>query len=205
MKLKRFLSILLISLAVLIVAGVIAFFVFFYYYVPQFMEAQDKRIAIVRYIGLCQTDEFYDEIMSLPDGNIRVSDLKTKLAAPTPETPQIYGYRYLISGARLLRSREYAGIVFVRKEGRFLCVAVVTVLPEPSLLHPMHGWWGECFEMVPEDGETNTMEAGDFGGKPPLSIKDWDTDPYEILRSGDHFISPAVSYVFDPPPAPEEQ
>ena len=96
--------------------------------------------------------------MSLPDGNIRVSDLKTKLAAPTPKTPPG-------RGARLLRSREYAGVVFVRKEGRFLCVAVVTVLPEPSLLYPMHGWWGEWFELIHEDGETDTAEAGDPGGK----------------------------------------
>ena len=71
MKRKHILIVLLILLAVLIVAGIaagVAASVYLSYYLPRVMDAQEKRINIVRYIGLCQTDAFYDEIMSLPDG-----------------------------------------------------------------------------------------------------------------------------------------
>ena len=83
MKRKHILIVLLILIAVLIVAGIaagVAASVYLSYYLPRVMDAQEKRINIVRYIGLCQSDAFYDEIMSLPDGYIRLSDLKTPLA-----------------------------------------------------------------------------------------------------------------------------
>ena len=65
MKRKHILIVLLVLLAVLAIA-VVAASVYLFYYVPQVMDAQEKRINIVRYIGLCQTDEFYDEVMSMP-------------------------------------------------------------------------------------------------------------------------------------------
>ena len=195
---------LLIAFVVLIVvAAAVHVCIGVFYYLPRVMDAQEKRIAIVRYIGLCQTDEFYDEIMSLPDGYVQASDLKTKLATPTPETPRTYGYRYLLSGPGLLR--EYAGRIYVKKEGRFLCVAVVNFPPEASFLHPSGGWRGECFEMFHADDETNTAAAEESSEKSYLEIKDWDIDRYEILRTGIPFIPWSDPLIINLSPVPSTQ
>lgn len=202
MKRKHILIVLLILIAVLAIAGVAAS-VYLFYYVPQVMDAQEKRINIVRYIGLCQTDEFYAEIMSLPDGYVQASNLKTKLVKLAPETPRTYGYRYLLSGPGLLR--QYAGHIYVKKEGRFLCVAVVNFPPESSFLYPAGGWRGECFEMFHADDETNTAESEESAEKSYLEIKDWNIDRYEILQTGIPFIPWSDPLIIDLQPVPATQ
>jgi len=216
MKLKRFLSILLISLAVLIVAGIaagVAASVYLVYYVPQVMDAQEKRIAIVRYIGLCQTDAFYDEIMSFPDGYIRLSDLKTPLAKALGERPK---NRELLNGKFFVLSvssgingpgqlRPSSEFIYIKKDGRFLCVAATTFPPERYLLKPWLGWKAMRFEWIPEEGDPHGLEEErrklvEAGVLPEdgrvIRTEDWDIDPYELFKHGIQFY---------PPPAPEEQ
>ena len=175
MKRKPILRRVLISLAVLIVAAVAAVAWGLFCDFPGALDRQDKMINAVRYIGLVQTDEFYDEIMSLPDGYIRASNLKTKLASPTPETPETYGYRYLIKGSDLLQG-ELAGRVYVKKEGRFLCVAAITESGK--------GLWGERYEKIRNNGGSITTETGEGT---TFRIEDWGIDPRELLSHGIQF------------------
>ena len=166
---------LLIAFIVLIAVAVAVFAVLFYCSCVRLNE-EDRMIHAVRYIGLAQPDAFYEEVMGCPDGYLRASDLKTKLATPPPETPETYGYRYLRSGPELLR--EYAGHLYVKKEGRFLCVAVVST-PEWSFLHPGRTNWAERFEIFeqtdPESGKTVYYTAdGDH----------WKIDAADMLRNG---------------------
>ena len=212
MKRKHILIVLLILIAVLIVAGVAAS-VYLVYYVPRVMDAQEKRINIVRYIGLCQTDAFYDEIMSLPDGYIRLSDLKTPLAKTSGEKPK---NRELLNGKFLVLSvssgingpgqlRPSSEFIYVKKEGRFLCVAATTFPPERYMLKPWLGWKARRFEWIPdednphvtEEERQNLIKAGVLpeDGR-VIRTEDWDIDPYELFKHGIRFY---------PPPAPEEQ
>ena len=213
MKRKHILTVLLILIAVLIVAGIaagVAASVYLVYYVPQVMDAQEKRINIVRYIGLCQTDEFYDEVMSMPDGYIRLSDLKTPLAKATGERPK---NRELLSGKFLVLSvpsgingpgqlRPSSEFIYVKKEGRFLCVAATTFLPERYLLKPWLGWKAMRFEWIPEEGDPHGLEEErrklvEAGVLPEdgriIRTEDWDIDPRELFKHGIQFY---------PPPAP---
>ena len=210
MKRKRFLSILLILLAMLIIAGVVAGVaasVYLSYYLPQVMDAQEKRINIVRYIGLCQTDVFYDEIMSLPDGYIRLSDLKTPLAKTSGERPK---NRELLNGKFLVLSvssgingpgqlRPSSEFIYIKKEGRFLCVAATTFPPERYLLKPWLGWKAMRFEWIPEEGDPhgleeerrNLIEAGVLpeDGR-VIRTENWDIDPHELFKHGIQFYPP---------------
>ena len=159
MKRKHILIVLLILIAVLAIAGVAAS-VYLFYYVPQVMDAQEKRIAIVRYIGLCQTDAFYDEIMSLPDGYIRLSDLKTPLAKDPGERPK---NRELLNGEFLVLSvssgingpgqlRPSSEFIYIKKEGRFLCVAATTFPPRTLFAEALAWLEGHAFRMDPRGG-----------------------------------------------------
>ena len=212
MKRKHILIVLLILIAVLAIAGVAAS-VYLFYYLPRVMAAQEKRINIVRYIGLCQTDAFYDEIMSLPDGYIRLSDLKTPLAKATGERPK---NRELLNGKFLVLSvssgmigpgqlRPNSEFIYVKKEGRFLCVAATTFLPERYLLKPWRGWKARRFEWIPDEDNPHVTEEerqnlikADVLPEDGRVIRteDWDIDPYELFKHGIQFY---------PPPAPEEQ
>jgi hypothetical protein len=195
---------LLIAFIVLIVAAVaVHVCIGLFYYLPRRLDAQEKMINLVRYIRLCQPDEFYAEIMTLPDGYVQASNLKTKLVKLAPETPRTYGYRYLLSGPGLLR--QYAGHIYVKKEGRFLCVAVVNFPPESSFLYPAGGWRGECFEMFHADDETNTAESEESAEKSYLEIKDWNIDRYEILQTGIPFIPWSDPLIIDLQPVPSTQ
>ncbi len=213
MKRKHILIVLLILLALLIVACIaagIAASVYLVYYVPQVMDAQEKRVNIVRYIGLCQTDAFYDEVMSMPDGYIRLSDLKTPLAKNTGERPK---NRELLNGEFLVLSvssgmigpgqlRPNSEFIYVKKEGRFLCVAATTFLPERYLLKPWLGWKAMRFEWIPEEGDPHGLEEDrrklvEADVLPEdgrvIRTEDWDIDPYELFKHGIMF------YPFDPP------
>ncbi len=209
MKRKHILIVLLILIAVLAIAGVAAS-VYLFYYVPRVMDAQEKRITIVRYIGLCQTDEFYDEIMSLPDGYIRLSDLKTPLAKTSGERPK---NRELLNGEFLVLSvssgmigpgqlRPNSEFIYIKKEGRFLCVAATTFPPERYLLKPWLGWKAMRFEWIPEEGDPHGLEEGrrnliKAGVLPEdgriIRTENWDIDPYEFFKHGIQFYPPDYS------------
>lgn len=211
MKLKRFLSILLISLAVLFVAAGIAVVWLLFYYFPRYMDTQDKMIFTVRYIGLAQSDAFYDEIMSLPDGYIRASDLKTPLAEANGESPWnrelfngemlMLGFSSGMNGPDLLRF--FAGHIYVKKEGSFLCVAVIVTAPHP--FHPGNIRYARRFELIPEGDDPHGLEEErrklvEAGVLPEdgrvIRTEDWDIDPYELFKHGIQFY---------PPPVPAEQ
>ena len=188
MKRKRVLSILLISLAVLIVAGVVWFVWLFFYWGPRALEAEHIMIRTVRYIGLGLPDEFYDEIRSLPDGYIQLSELKTKL--PKDASKETWG----MIGP--MEFRRFSGFLYVKKEGRFLCVAVTTFPPERNALYPQHGRMAKCFELIPEEGDPHGLEADRqnlirFDLLPEdgkvVWTEDWDIDPYELLSHGIRF------------------
>ena len=171
------------------------------------MDAQEKRINIVRYIGLCQTDAFYDEIMSLPDGYIRLSDLKTPLAKATGERPK---NRELLNGEFLVLSvssgmigpgqlRPNSEFIYIKKEGRFLCVAATTFLPERYLLKPWLGWKAMRFEWIPDEDNPHVTEEerqnlikADVLPEDGRIIRteDWDIDPYELFKHGIQFYPP---------------
>ena len=207
MKRKRFLSILLISLAVLIVMAGIAVAWLLLYYVPRFMDTQDKMIFTVRYIGLGLPDAFYDEVMSMPDGYIRASDLKTPLAEANGESPW---NRESLNGEMLLldvssgmigpgQLRPHSEFIYIKKEGRFLCVAATTFLPEPYLLKPWLGWKAMRFEWIPEEGDPHGLEEDrrklvEAGVLPEdgriIRTEDWDIDPYELFKHGIQFYPP---------------
>ena len=200
MKRKRILNTLLILLAVLAIAGVAAS-VFLFYYVPRFMDTQDKMIFTVRYIGLGLPDAFYDEVMSMPDGYIRASDLKTPLAEANGESPwnreSLNGEMLVLdvssgmNGPDLLR--HFAGRVYVKKEGegRFLCVAVIVTAPHP--FHPGKIWYAMRFELIPEGDDARAdeeerrklVEAGVLpqGGR-IIRTEKWNVDPRELLSHG---------------------
>jgi hypothetical protein len=164
-KRKRILSILLITLVVLIVMGIVAGAWLVFCFVPQYMDTQDKMISTVRYIGLGLPDEFYDEVMGMPDGCIQLSELKTKLLESTDKTPSnkemMNGemIRFDVSpgmnGPELLQ--QFAGHIYVKKEGRFLCVAVIDTAPHP--FHPGKIGYAKRFELIPEDGNPPVEEA----------------------------------------------
>ena len=206
MKRKYILIVLLILIAALIVDGVAAS-VYLVYYVPWVMDAQEKRINIVRYIGLAQTDAFYDEIMSLPDGYIRLSDLKTPLAKTSGERPK---NRELLSGKFLVLSvssgingpgqlRPSSEFIYIKKEGRFLCVAATTFPPERYLLKPWLGWKAMRFEWIPEEGDPHGLEEerrklveADVLPEDGRVIRteNWDIDPHELFKHGIQFYPP---------------
>ena len=209
MKRKHILIVLLILIAVLAIAGVAAS-VYLFYYLPRVVDAQEKRINIVRYIGLAQTDAFYDEIMNLPDGYIRLSDLKTPLAKAPGERPK---NRELLNGKFLVLSvssgingpgqlRPYSEFIYIKKEGRFLCVAATTFPPERYLLKPWLGWKAMRFEWIPEEGDPHGLEEDrrnliEAGVLPEdgriIRTEDWDINPYVLFKHGIRFY---------PPPAP---
>ena len=221
MKRKHILTVLLILIAVLAIAGVAAS-VYLSYYLPWVMDAQEKRINIVRYIGLCQTDAFYDEIMSLPDGYIRLSDLKTPLAKASGERPK---NRELLNGEFLVLSvssgingsgqlRPSSEFIYIKKEGRFLCVAATTFPPERYLLKPWLGWKAMRFEWIPDEGDPHGLEeerrklvkAGVLpeDGK-VVWTEDWDIDPYELFKHGILFYPPDEKVLRPAVPASELQ
>ena len=203
MKRKRILSIVLIFLGVSIVVAGIAVAWLLFYYVPRFMDTQDKMIFTVRYIGLGLPDAFYDEVMSMPDGYIRASDLKTPLAEANGESPWnrelfngemlMLGFSSGMNGPDLLRF--FAGHIYVKKEGSFLCVAVIVTAPHP--FHPGNIWYARRFELIPEGDDVradeeerqNLIKAGVLpeDGK-VVWTEDWDIDPYELLSHGILFI-----------------
>ena len=175
---------LLIALGMLIVAAGIAFAVLFYCSCVKLNE-EDRMIHAVRYIGLAQPGEFYEEIMGCPDGYLQASMLNTKLpvsaAADDPATRGSYAHH--VGGPD--HFRPYAGRVYVKKEGRFLCIAVVTT-PKWSILHPARTNWAERFEIFeeddPESGKTVYYTAeGDH----------WKIDAADMLRNGILFCSPS--------------
>ena len=198
MKRKHILIVLLVLLAVLAIAGVAAS-VFLFYYVPRFMDTQDKMIFTVRYIGLGLPDAFYAEVMSMPDGYIRASDLKTPLAEANGESPwnreSLNGEMLVLdvssgmNGPDLLR--HFAGRVYVKKEGRFLCVAVIVTAPHP--FHPGKIWYAMRFELIPEGDDARAdeeerrklVEAGVLpqGGR-IIRTEKWNVDPRELLSHG---------------------
>ena len=176
---------LLIAFIVLIVAAGVAFAVLFYCSCVRLNE-EDRMIHAVRYIGLTQPGEFYEEIMSCPDGYLQASMLNTNLPVSAvtddPATPGSYAHH--VGGPE--HFRPYAGRVYVRKEGRFLCVAVVTT-PKWSILHPGRTNWAERFEIYveddPESGKTVYYTAdGDH----------WKIDASDMLRNGVPFCSPSA-------------
>ena len=174
---------LLIAFIVLIVAAGIAFAVLFYCSCVKLNE-EDRMIHAVRYIGLAQPGEFYEEIMGCPDGYLRASMLNTKLpvsaAADDPAAPGSYAHH--VGGPD--HFRPYAGRVYVKKEGRFLCIAVVTT-PKWSILHPARTNWAERFEIFEEDDPES--------GKTVYYTADgehWKIDASDILRNGVLFCSP---------------
>ena len=198
MKRKGILRKLLITLAVLIsvliVAGVVWFVWLFLYWGPRALEAQDKMILTVRYIGLGMPNEFYDEVMNMPDGYIRASDLKTKL----PEDASEATWGMIRRG--MIRQKYYfprfPGFLYVKKEGRFLCVAVTTFPPERNFLYPGHGWRAERFEWIPDEVDPHVTEedrqksvrAGIIPeDRRIIWTEDWDIDPHELLSHGIRF------------------
>ena len=193
MKRKGILTTLLILLAVLIVAGIVAGVVVFkwhHWWAPLALEADNKMIHTVRYIGLGLPDEFYDEIMSMPDGYIQLSELKTKL--PEDAAKETWG---MIGPVQF---RQFPGFLYVKKEGRFLCVAVATFLPERNSLQPEHGWKARRFELIPGEEDTHGLEEegqdliravviSEDGRIIFAKEEDWDIDPYELFYHGIQF------------------
>ena len=176
---------LLIAFIVLIVAAGVAFAVLFYCSCVRLNE-EDRMIHAVRYIGLAQPSEFYEEIMGCPDGYLQASKLNTKLpvsaAAEDSTTPGSYAHH--VGGPE--HFRPYSGHIYVKKEGRFLCVAVVTT-PKWSILHPGRTNWAERFELFeeddPETGKTVYYTAdGDH----------WKIDAAGMLQNGILFYPPTV-------------
>ena len=180
---------LLIAFIVLIVAAGVAFAVLFYCSCVRLNE-EDRMIHAVRYIGLSQPSEFYEEIMGCPDGYLQASKLNTKLpvsaAAEDSTTPGSYAHH--VGGPE--HFRPYSGHIYVKKEGRFLCVAVVTT-PKWSILHPGRTNWAErykiCEQTDSESGKTVYFTAdGDR----------WKIDAADMLQNG---------ILFCPPPVPSTQ
>ena len=194
MKRKEILKTLLVSLGVLIVAGVVVgvvVFKWYHWWAPLALEADNKMIHTVRYIGLDLPDAFYDEIMSMPDGYIQLSELKTKL--PEDATKETWG---MIK--QKFYSPPFPGFLYVKKEGRFLCVAVTTFLPERNSLQPQHGWKARRFELIPDEGDQHGAEEGrqdliravvisEDGRIIRAKEEDWDIDPYELFSHGIQF------------------
>ena len=194
MKRKEILKTLLVSLGVLIVAGVVAgvvVFKWYHWWAPLALEADNKMIHTVRYIGLDLPDAFYDEIMSMPDGYIQLSELKTKL--PEDATKETWG---MIK--QKFYSPPFPGFLYVKKEGRFLCVAVATFLPERNSLQPQHGWKARRFELIPDEGDPHGAEEerqdliravviSEDGRIIWAKEEDWDIDPYELFSHGIQF------------------
>ena len=194
MKRKGILTTLLILLAVLIVAGIVAgvvVFKWYHWWAPLALEADNKMIHTVRYIGLGLPDEFYDEIMSMPDGYIQLSELKTKL--PEDAAKETWG---------MIKQKYYfpsfPGFLYVKKEGRFLCVAVATFLPERNSLQPEHGWKARRFELIPDADDPHVTEEErqnlikavvihEDGRIIWAAEEDWDIDPYELFSHGIQF------------------
>ena len=193
MKLKWILRALLISFAMLIVAGIaagVAAFKWFHWWAPLAQEADNKMIHTVRYIGLGLPDEFYDEIMSMPDGYIQLSELKTKL--PKDAAKETWG---MIGPVQF---RQFPGFLYVKKEGRFLCVAVATFLPERNSLQPEHGWKARRFELIPGEEDPHGLEEegqdlikavviSEDGRIILAKEENWDIDPYELFYHGIQF------------------
>lgn len=183
--LRKLLITLAVLLSVLIVAGVVWFVWLFLYWGPRALESEHIMIRTVRYIGLGLPDEFYDEIKSLPDGYIQASELKTKL--PKDASKETWG---MIGPVQF---RRFSGFLYVKKEGRFLCVAVTTFPPERNFLQPGHGRKAMRFELIPEEGDPHGLEEerrklikADVlpeDGK-VVWTEDWDIDPYELLSHG---------------------
>ena len=178
---------LLISLAVLLVAAGVAFAVLFYCSCVRLNE-EDRMIHAVRYIGLAQPGEFYEEVMGCPDGYLQASMLNTKLpvsaAADDPSAPGSYAHH--VGGPE--HFRPYAGRVYVKKEGDFLCVAVVTT-PEWSFLHPGRTNWAERFKICEQtdSGSGKTVYYTADGDQ-------WKIDAADMLQNGILFCPPdAVS------------
>ena len=199
MRRKRILSILLISLVVLIVAAGVAGAWLVFCFVPHYMDTQDKMISTVRYIGLGLPDEFYDEILSLPDGYVQASKLKTKLPEVTDKTPSNkemmngemirFDVSQGMNGPELLQ--QFAGQIYVKKEGCFLCVAVIGAAPHP--FHPGNIWYAKRFELIPEEGVSPVDEAEhqrliENGVLPEdgkiVRTETWDIDARHMLENG---------------------
>jgi len=176
---------LLIASGVLIVVAVVAFAVLFYCSCVKLNE-EDRMIHAVRYIGLAQPGEFYEEIMGCPDGYLQASMLNTKLpvSAATDDRATPGSYAHHVGGPE--HFRPYAGCVYVKKEGNFFCVAVVTT-PKWSILHPVRTNWAERFEIFeeddPESGKTSYYTADG---------EHWKIDAADILRNGVPFCSPSA-------------
>lgn len=180
---------LLILLAVLLVVVGVAFAVLFYCSCVRLNE-EDRMIHAVRYIGLAQPGGFYEEVMGCPDGYLQASMLNTKLpvsaAADDPAAPGSYAHH--VGGPE--HFRPYAGRVYVKKEGDFLCVAVVTT-PEWSILHPGRTNWSERFKICEQadPGSGRTVYCTADGDR-------WKIDAADMLQNG---------VLFCPPDAPSTQ
>lgn len=172
----RILKTLLVSFRILFLAAAIAVSAVFCYGFRR-LNAEDRMIHAVRFIGLAQPNEFYEEIFHHPDGYIQASELKTGF--PLPDAADGSSSPGHVNGhvGRAEHYLPYAGHVYVKKEGDWLCVAVITA-PEWTFLHPGRGYYAERFHMFeyedPEPGKT--VSTGRY--------ENWKTDTADMLENG---------------------
>ena len=150
----------LVSFCILFLAAAVAVSAVLYYGFRR-LNAEDGMIHAVRFIGLAQSDEFYEDIRHRPDGYIQASELETEFpdAADDSAMPgNVVGHI-----GRAEHYRPYAGHVYVKKDGEWLCVAVITA-PNWTFLHPDRGYYAERFHMTVSTGrqEKWKIDAADM-------------------------------------------
>jgi hypothetical protein len=152
----RNLKTLLVSFCILFLAAAVAVSAVFYSLFKR-LNAEDRMIHAVRFIGLAQSDEFYEEIYHRSDGYIQSSELKSGFPLPDAADGSSIPGSFNGHVGRAEHYRPYAGRVYVKKEGEWLCVAVITA-PKWTFLHPGQGYYAERFHMFeyenPEPGKT---------------------------------------------------
>ena len=155
-RIQRILKAFLVSFCILFLAAAVAVSAVLYYGFRR-LNAEDGMIHAVRFIGLAQSDEFYEDIRHHPDGYIQASELKTEFPFPDAADDSAMPGNVVGHIGRAEHYRPYAGHIYVKKDGEWLCVAVITA-PNWTFLHPDRGYYAERFHMFeyedPEPGKT---------------------------------------------------
>lgn len=142
-RIQRILKALLVSFCILFLAAAVAVSAVLYYGFRR-LNAEDGMIHAVRFIGLAQSDEFYEDIRHRPDGYIQASELKTEFPFPDAADDSAMPGNVVGHIGRAEHYRPYAGHVYVKKDGEWLCVAVITA-PNRTFLHPDGGIMPNAF------------------------------------------------------------
>ena len=176
LNIPRILRSLLITFGALLLVALVAFAAVFFYSLRR-LDAEDRMIHAVRFIGWAQPNEFYEEIWNRPDGYIQASELKTKIQLPEAaddSRPPGHAINHIGRAEHYL---PYAGHVYVKKEGEWLCVAAITA-PKWTFPHPDKGYYAERFQLFeyenPEPGKTVST-----GRQEP-----WKINAADMLKNG---------------------